>query len=397
MAVTRTRLDLIALVLVSAGALAAPRVARAQAPSGGQTVQDSSLLETAANKARLVATRLESEATPRGRARPDPVAAQYLEGVAQLGKRQFDSALVPLRAAAMVSQNNARYHGDLAYALAGLGRWEDAATEYAAAVRLQAANPWYYVGLAAVRANQEHWQQAGANFALALGIDSAIFEPSLIAVATYCFERGGFDTELLEWSRLATQKFPDEPTPWLRLATLLRARGDTAGGLAAIQKFRTLQPDDRLGAAVYALYLYDQGKMDSAVALARRAATDTMLRSYAWPVYLRVGAHLLQAKDLEKASQVLEEGRNIAPEGRRKQFSLYLGYSNVQRLAPLYTDAAQKKDCREARLVDSLITTVDRDMHESIALGDSAQMTQIITTVLPQFRSRVGEILNGCR
>jgi len=322
---------------------------------------------------------------------------QYLEGVSQLTKGQFDSALVPLRAAVTVNQNSARYRGDLAYALAGLRQFEQAGTEYAAAARLQAANPWYFVGLGVVRANQERWTEAGAAFELAKVADSTILNPGLIAAASYVFERGGAETQLYDWSLAATRRFPDDPAPWLRLATLLRARGDTAQGLVAIRRYRALQPEDRLGAAVYALYLYDVGQLDSAVALAGRAAADTALRSYAWPVYLRVGARLLQAKDLERAARVLEEGRGIAPAQRRPQFSLYLGYSNVQRLAPLYTDAVQKKDCREARLVDSLVTSVDHDMHESIAVGDSAQISQILTVALPQFRTRVADLLAQCR
>ncbi len=397
MAVMHTRIGLVGTILVStlvAAGAAAQNPPATSAPA--QTAQDSSLLETAAINARQTAARLESSSGARGR-RADPAQAQYTDAVAQLSRRNFDSALAPLRAATMLNQNSARYHGDLGYALAGLGRWDDAATEYATAARLQSSNPWYYVGLASVRANQEHWQQAAANFALAVGTDSSIIDRSLITVASYCLERGGFESDLLDWSRIAVARFPDEPTPHLRLATLLRSRGDTAGGLAEIRKFRQMQPDDRLGAAVYALYLFDQGQYDSSVALARRAGSDTALRSYAWPVYLRVGAHYLQAKDLEKASQVLEEGRAMAPSGRHPQFSLYLGYANVQRLAPLYQDAAAKKDCGKARLIDSLVTSVDRDMHESMALGDSAQMNQIIGTVLPQYRTRTREILDQCR
>jgi Flp pilus assembly protein TadD len=395
---TQIRPGFVGTMFLALAAAVSAGGASAQSPPAGapaaQASQDSSLFEIAAVKARLAAARLEGSAA-RGR-RADPLQAQYLAGVEQLGKHQFDSAMVPLQAAALVSQTNARYHGDYGYALVGVGRWDEAANEYATAVRLQSGNPWYYVGLAAVRAHQEHWQQAAANFALAVSTDSSIIDPRLVAAASECLERAGFTSDLLEWSRMATVRFPDEPMPFLRLAMLLQ-RIDTVAGLAAIRRFRTLAPSNRLGQAIYAHYLNGQGQYDSSVAMVRSAVTDTSLRNYAWPVFLTVGAHLLQAKDLEKASQVLEEGRRLAPADRHARFSLYLGYSNVQRLAPLYTDAAQKKDCGKAQLVDSLVTTVDRDMHESMALGDSAQMNQIIATVLPQFRTRVKEVLDQCR
>lgn len=399
MAVRHLRPDLVGLALFSV-AVAAPRVAAAQAPvaspAAAQT-PDSSLFEVAAVRARLVAAQQEHPvAVTRGRAqRPDPTLARYLEGIAQLGKHQFDSALAPLSAAATASQNNARYHGDLAYALAGLGRWDEAADQYATAERLQSANPWYYVGLAAVRAKQERWEEAKANYEHAVGVDSSIIDRRLVMAASDCMERGGFGTELLAWSRIGTTRYPDEPTPWLRLATLLR-QSDSVAGLAAIRRFRALAPDHLLGAVLYALYLYGMGQYDSALVLARQAASDSALWPYAWPVYLRVGAHLFQARDLDRASQVLAEGRRIAPAARHAQFSLFLGYTNVQRLGPLYADAAQKKDCGEAHVVDSLATSVQRDLEEAKALGDSTRINQILVTMLPQARTRIGELLGEC-
>jgi tetratricopeptide (TPR) repeat protein len=399
MFVIRRRHGLIGLILAASGALAAPPATRAQAAGAAPAAQDSTpLLQTAAAKARLVASQLDSQSqAPRGRAgRPDPGTTQYLEGVSRLVKNQFDSALVPLRAAVLLNQNSARYHGDLAYALAGLQRWEDAGTEYATAIRLQGANPWYYVGLAAVRASQERWPEAGANFSLAMATDSSILDPSLVAAASFVYERGGNEAQLFEWSRLSTQRFPNDAAPWLRYATLLRSRGDTAQGLAAIRRFHSLQPDDHLGAAVYSLYLYDIGQNDSAVAFARHAAADSSLREYASAVYLRVGARLLQAKQYELAAQVLNEGRAISSPASHARYSFYIAHSNIQRLAPLYSDAVQKKDCPAGRRVDSLLVSVEHDFRESAAL-DSAQTNQLLTTVLPQFRTRLDEFLGTCR
>jgi hypothetical protein len=113
-------------------------------------------------------------------------------------------------------------------------------------------------------------------------------------------------------------------------------------------------------------------------------------------VFLRVGAQLLQARNLDLAAEVLAEGRGYAPAARRPEFSIFLGYTNVQRLGPLYADAAQKRDCAKGHVVDSLATAVEHDLVEGKAVGDSTRINQIIATVLPQARTRIGELLSRC-
>ena len=389
------RLGLIGGLLAVSGALLSPTTARAQAAAS----DSGSLLDSASVRARLVAARLESQAgTQRGRpGRAEAGMTQYLEGVAQLTKHEFDSALVNMRAAVTVGPNNARYHGDLAYAYAGLLRWDEAGSEYATAIRLQGANPWYYVGLGAVRAAQERWAEAGANFALAKATDSTILDPKLIGAASFVYERDGNEQQLFEWSQAGTRLFPNDPGPWLRVATLLRARGDTGQGLAAIRRFHTLQPDDRLGQAVFALYLYDIGQNDSAVTFAHEAARDSAMHQYASMVFLRVGARLLQAKEYDRSAQVLAEGRSITPAGlNRMRYTHYLGLANLMRIPALYNDASQKKDCGEGRLADSLLTSVDQDIRETAQL-DSAQASQILGTYVPQLRQRIDAFKATCR
>ena len=386
MTATHCRLAAVGLALLVP--VVRPCPARAQAP------QDSSLFEIAAMRARLVAAREEHPAA-QGRARPDAALARYLDGVAQLGRRQFDSALVPLRAAVAASGGTARYHGDLGYALAGLGRWDEAAAEYDSAAQLQSANPWYLVGLAAVRARQEQWPQAKAAYERAVALDSSIIDRRLVTAVSDCMDRGGFDPELIAWSRLAAARYPDDPGPWLRLAALLR-HTDSTQGLAAIRRFRTLAPGHLIGAALYANYLLGLGQDDSSLALAGEAADDSTLWPYVWPVYLQVGAQEFRTRDFARAALTLNEGRRYAPAARHPQFSLFLGYANVQRLGPLYADAAQKKDCAEGHVVDSLETSIRRDLEEGKAVGDSVQINQIVGTVLTQARTRINEMLAQC-
>jgi tetratricopeptide (TPR) repeat protein len=246
-----------------------------------------------------------------------------------------------------------------------------------------------------VRARQAQWPQAKTAYERAVALDSSIVDRRLVTAVSECMDRGGFDPELIAWSRLATARYPDDPAPWLRLATLLR-HSDSTEGLAAIRKFRALAPGHLVGAALYANYLLGLGQYDSSLALAGEAADDSTLWPYAWPVFLQVGAQEFRARDFARAALTLEEGRRYAPAARKAQFSLFLGYANEQRLGPLYVDAAQKKDCAEGHVVDSLETSIRRDLEEGKAVGDSAQINQIVGTVLTPARARINEMLAHC-
>lgn len=391
----RIRSGLIGVGLAVAGALSTAAVARAQGAAG----DSATLIEVAAVRARAVAAHIDSLAAQprRGRAaaRPDPGLPLYLGAVAQLNKQQFDSALVPLQAAATVGKDVARYHGDLAFTLASLGRLDDAANEYLAAVRLQASNPWYYVGVAVVRSNQARWQEASANFTLAYATDSTIVSPLFIAAASTASEQAGDEPGLFEWAQRGTSKFPDAPAPWLRLASLLRSRADTARGLAAARRYHSLKPNDRLGDAVLALYLIDVGQNDSAADLAIEAGRDTAYRQYAAPILLRLGATWLSNQQYNPAARALSEGLAISPPPLHQRFVFYLSYANLQRLVPMFQAAVPKHDCGAGHVVDSLLTQVDHGFHETVA-QDSAQVTHILTDILPNIHARVGEFVQQC-
>ena len=392
------------ITVVVSGAVTLPALARAQqstaAPAVTTSVVDTvPLLEHAATSARAVAARLDSAAVAQSgrRAPADPSATQYQNGLVQLLNGQCEAAYLLFRAAVASSPNSARNHGDLAFSLVCRQRLDDAATEYATALRLQSANPWYYVGLAAVRSMQQRYTEAAANYTLALATDSTILFPQLLDSATASFQSAGNADELFNWSKIGTEKFPNDAASWLRVAMMLRRRGDTGPeGLNAIRHFHALQPDNRLGDAIFSLYLSDGGQNDSALAYASLASADSALREYASLVYLRVGAHMLQSRDFERAARVLNDGRNMATPGNHARYSLYLAHANIQRAVPLFQDAVAKKNCTEGNTVDSILTTVDHDLHESISL-DSVQSQHIIDSILPQFKSRVADFKGTCR
>ncbi len=372
--------------------------ATAQAPAAG-AVDSTSLLAVAAVHAREAAARLEAQVARPARApRADPAAAaaaQYTAGLALLTRNQFDSAVVPLRAAVTAAPNNARYHGDLAFALAQTGHWSDAEDEYRSAVRLQQANPWYYVGLGAAQEAQDHWSQAAASFTLAVGTDSSVIVQQLIEPASEAFERGGMAGGLEDWAKMSTVRFPDEATPYLRLANANYMRRDTATGFPYIRRYRTLKPDDRTGAMLYAEYLLAARQYDSAVALARVAASDSTMQPLAAAVLYNAGGHLLQDNQFALAASALEEGRAMAADSNRARYDLYLGVAKLRLLQTFYNDAAQHTDCRKAHPADSMLTEVTH-LFTSGAAVDSALANHVLTGAVAQYRTAIDGFVRQC-
>ena len=384
--------------VVVAGAIVLPARGHAQQAAAPVATDSASLLERAATQGRLVAARLDSAAAAQAgrRAPADPSSTQYQNGLTQLQAGQCDAAYLMFRSAVTANPNSARNHGDLAYTLVCRQRLDDAATEYATAIRLQSANPWYYVALGVLRANQQHWVEASANFELAYAADSTILDPMLLAAATQAAERSGNENQDFEWAERGAAKVPNDPAPWLRLATLLRTRGDTARGYDAIRHFRALDSQSKLGAAVYALYLYDHGVYDSAVVMARQAEGDTALNPYTSAVLLRAGAHWLNSKQYDSAATVLAEGRAITPSGlARMRYTYYLGLADLMRIPAVLDAATQHKDCSKAPLLDSLLTEVQHDITDAAQL-DSAQTSRILGSYLPTLHDRVDSFKNSC-
>ncbi len=379
------------VALVAAGALGAP-VLSAQVPTAAPAALDSAgLLEVAAVHARQTAQRLE----PHGRtARPDPGAAAYAKGLDWLQKNQNDSAVASLRAAVTASPNVARYHGDLAVALAGTDHWSEAEDEYRSAVQLQQANPWYFVALGAAQEAQQHWNQAAASFTLAVTADSAVIILQLIEPASQAFQHAGMAQPLEDWARMAISRFPNEPGPWLEIASAYMRR-DTSVGFPAIRRYRVLRPDDRLGAMLYAEYLMTVAQFDSALIMAQQASTDSTLHRAAAIVMYNVGGHLLQASQFARADTVLQRGRELAPEADHPHFDLFLGIAKLRELQPFYNDAVQHSDCHKSHAADSMLTDVTRLMTAGIAV-DSALATQALTGAVAQYRTAIDGFMRQC-
>jgi tetratricopeptide (TPR) repeat protein len=382
---------------VALGAVGVP-AAHAQAPTAAPTAAEDSvgLVEIAALHARDRAQALERQSVPRGHApRAEAGEGAYTIGLTWLLGGRVDSALVLLRRAVQQSPNVARFHGDLAFGLAAAAQWPEAEEEYRAAVRLQEANPWYYVGLGAAQEAQGHWSQAAASFTLAVNADSSVIVRQLIGPAGDAYQNSGMRQPSADWARMATQRFPEEAAPWLRLASAQYTEHDTASGMQAIRHYRSLMPDDLTGKMLYAEYLLAEGQDDSAVVYARAGVADSTMQPIAASVFYNVGGHYLQHDQYPQAAQVLQEGRAVAAAQYYPQFDLFIGVARLRVLQNTYNQAVQANDCRTAGVVDTMLTSITT----SITAGqtaDSALANQVLQGMIPQYRQAIDRFKQQC-
>lgn len=344
---------------------------------------DSTLLATAATRGRDFAV---THPVPGARAIP-AAQQQYRAALSLMDSSRWDDAAVRLQAVARLDARNPAYQGDLAYVQARLDRWDDAATAYEAATTLQSTNPWYFVGLGVARAGQERWREAAGMLALAATTDSVVIDKAFIETILAYYERASRPGAQLEWFRRGTERYPEVALWWLKLAQALRPIGDTAAGWTAIQRYVQMAPNEPLGLATMATYLYDRGSIDSALVLANLVVADTSYGAFAAGIFYNAGIRAMQASDYARASDVFAKAkRYTTDETVRARSTYYLGFSDFNRAVTMLQAAEQARDCNAARAGDSVATIAEGNLRASVRL-DSANVTRTLEESMPQLRT----------
>ena len=367
--------------------VSAQTAAPAAPGSGSQHI----LAEAVAN-ARTTGNRLAGPAP-----RVVPGAAQYQDGLTKLQAGQYAEALAPLQAAARANPNNAVFHLDLAAAYAGIERLDDAALELVRARQIQGANQYFTVALAAVKALREQWNEASLNLEAAVSADSSLIDEDIAAAGVSWGWRARRMGQVVAWSQIATARFPQIAEPWYRLAVYYQQQRDTTRGVAAIQRFVALRPNDRAGQFLYAVFLFNLQRNDSALVLALQTLQDSALRESAAEILFGVGARALQASKTDTAMMALPLALQHAAPELRPRISLFLGYAELGHIAAMDQLAERGRDCAIAQRLDTLVTSASRHLEAGATL-DSARVAPIVNTTLPQYRTRAAAMVSQyCR
>lgn len=350
---------------------------------------DTTLLQQAATRGREWAAQ-----HPVAGARTYPAAQQqYRTAMGLIDSSRWQDAAVRLQAVSRIDARNATYKADLGYVQARLGQWDDAASAWEAATQLQSGNPWFYVGLALSRAGQQRWLEAGGMLALAASTDSVVISRPFIEAILDYYQRANRTASQVDWYRLGTQRFPDVALWWLKLAQQTRETGgDTAIGFAAIRRYVQMQPDEPLGMATYATYLFDRGQLDTAVAIATRIAADTTFRAFAASIFYNAGVRAMQARNYQRASSMFTMALGgLADSTLRMRTRYYLGFADFNRAVAVMQVAETQRNCDSVRLADSLTTGAEEHLRATVRV-DSATVWPVVTSSIPQVKTNLGNM-----
>lgn len=366
--------------LLAALAATAPS-ALAQEPASA--TQDTAYIAHVATQARQASDRLSEGQRPDQRA-----DNQYREAVAEMERGNFNDAALTLQAALQRSRNNAKYRGDFAYVLARQNNWSEAHAAYVQAYQhSQQRNPWYLVGAALSKANQRAWADAAGTVALATQADSSIVDGRLASMAAGWFEQAGDAAQSLAWSRIAVRRDSNDLRSWLRIA--MRTRNDTTSNesITATRRARALNPDDKLGNALYADWLYRNNQIDSAIHYAGVAAQDSSYREFAADIFLQAGRTALQQRDHARVRRVLGAGMPWANAAQRPGYNNLLGRAELLYATALLQGLETSPNCDSARIADTLLVQAQGHLEAGVAF-DSARTTMILSQVMPNYRQQ---------
>jgi predicted Zn-dependent protease len=390
----------IACWILSGGAV--PAHAQAAAPQAtGPNALALHVFQDAVVNARTTGARI---AGPAPRAVPGSV--QYQDALAKLQAGQLLEAQTAMQAALRLNPNSALYHGDLAAIQIGLQAVDEASLELVRARQIQAQNQFYTIALAAVKALRQQWSDASLNLDAAVSADSSIIDSTLAEAGVAWSWRARRNMQAMAWALVATVRYPTIAEPWLRLAAVYRQQRDTTRGLQAIERYAQLRPDDRAGQYIHAIFLYDLGRMDSAVVYAAASAQDSANREPAGVILYNIGARTFQAAQdtataarvhqaerLDLAINALTLAKPITAPELAPRVALFLGYALLLKVAALDQQAEQNRACAPAQSLDSLLTRAGENLRAGQAM-DSARVAPILSNTLPQYRVRAQALVN---
>ena len=188
----------------------------------------------------------------------------------------------------------------------------------------------------------------------------------------------------------------------MRLADILSQM--TVHGMPAMQRYFTMRPADHIGQLLYAFYLFDAGRNDSAFVMATAAAEDSVQRDRAAEVMYGVGARAFQAAGndtvpatsaprLDTALLALGRAKAAAADELRPRIQLVLGYAQLTRARDLVQVVARNHQCPAAMQLDTLVTQATENLHGGFAV-DSTRVAPILATILPDYQTRTAALLH---
>jgi tetratricopeptide (TPR) repeat protein len=197
--------------------------------------------------------------------------------------------------------------------------------------------------------------------------------------------------------RIGSQKFETQVAYLYTLGELSYARGDTAGAIAAAQRYLAVNPSEGRGHLALGRYQIAAGQVDSALAHADAVVGDTLLRTFTAPIFLQAGLKAYRDSAWATAMERLQRARDFASGRAVVPAAFFLGLSQVQLGVQIDAQAQAERSCDLARRSGELWNAAEQNIIAGAAQNRDAA-NQLLSQVIPAYKGRAdGLTRNFCR
>ena len=243
----------------------------------------------------------------------------------------------------------------------------------------------------------QRWDSAAATLAQVASIDSSKVDSLFVFRITNYYRQAPDTTNWLTWVRIGSQKFETQPAYLYTLGELSYARGDTAGAIAAAQRYLAVNPSEGRGHLALGRYQIAAGQVDSALAHADAVVGDTLLRTFTAPIFLQAGLKAYRDSAWATAMERLQRARDFASGRAVVPAAFFLGLSQVQLGVQIDAQAQAERSCDLARRSGELWNAAEQNIIAGAAQNRDAA-NQLLSQVIPAYKGRAdGLTRNFCR
>jgi tetratricopeptide (TPR) repeat protein len=273
---------------------------------------------------------------------------------------------------------------------------------------LRNPSQWDLLNLKAIAFGaMQKWDSAAAAMTQAAEVDSTKIDSVFVERILSFYDAGRDTTHAFEWVRRGTQKVPTWASLWYRYATMLLAKNDTTGSMAATKQFMTLAPGDGRGHLVYATLLQATGQEDSALAHAKMAGdADSTYRAPASGIYLRAGVKALQAQTYPRADSLLGQAQQWLPGQTPPTAMFYHGVAQFQRGFAAVTDAQKRQGphpdpaqrdsgCASVKVATDFLNAAEPNITGGVAAN--RELANQLLNYLPQLRTALPQMARNLK
>ncbi len=267
---------------------------------------------------------------------------------------------------------------------------------------------WDLLNLKAIALGaQSKWDSAAAVMATAAEADSSKIDSTFISRTLDFYDRANDSAHVLAWVQRGTQKVPTWSGLQYRYSVLLLAKNDTAGALAAAEKFMTMVPGDGRGHLVVATLLQARGQDDSALVHAKMAGdADSTYRPAAAGIFVRAGVKALQAQVWPRADTLLTQAKDWGQGQAQQTAAFYAGVAEFQRGYGALTDAQKRQGprveqaqrdsgCVSLRAATDFLNQAEQNITANVAINREAASQYL--TYLPQFKDAIPKMARALK